>query len=293
MACWHLGYDRAYGNIFFTAGDPNQRAENMKQPEPAVGNAATLRATATRPGIMAKLVRLFRQRGLAGTLAHLHAVLLIRAHKILFDRRLDALEQVKSDGYLPLDSLRIDSVNRPLDNADIHYLPTPLLVLRWVLDLLPHSYESTTFADFGSGRGRVLLCAAQYPFAKVTGVEFAAELHEAATINLAALDSALIKCRLIENRLGDAADFPIPDGDAVLFFFNPFDARLMAHIRDRIAAAHRANPRPITVVYVNPKKRQVFDEDPSFEPLALPLGAALKFAALSPFQVALFHVVTR
>src|SRR5205807_2276797 len=41
-----------------------------------------------------------------------------------------------------------------------------------------------TFIDLGSGKGRVLLVAAQYPFRSVIGVEFSKTLHDIAQSNI-------------------------------------------------------------------------------------------------------------
>ncbi len=265
----------------------------MKHTAISAGEASTRPAAGGAAGLAGRLGRMIKQRGLLDTALHCRSIALIRAHRALFDRRIEALEQEKSAGYVPLGDLSIDSANKPIDNADIHYLPTPVMLVRWVLDLLPAPLDKTTFVDYGSGRGRVLLCAAQYPFKAVAGVEFADELYAAAQKNLAGLDPALVKCGAIGNTHGDAADFAVPDGAAVLFFFNPFEEHLMAQVRNKIATSYRADPRPLTIVYLNPRQRRLFDSDPDFEAIPLPLAAAVKFALFSPFQVALYRATSR
>ena len=42
-----------------------------------------------------------------------------------------------------------------------------------------------SFVDYGAGKGRVLLLASQHPFAAIGGIEFAEELHDDATMNIA------------------------------------------------------------------------------------------------------------
>src|SRR5438045_1688063 len=44
-------------------------------------------------------------------------------------------------------------------------------------------YSQYTFIDVGSGKGRVLFVAAEYPFRKVMGVEFSNALHDAGVAN--------------------------------------------------------------------------------------------------------------
>src|SRR5918996_1296859 len=53
-----------------------------------------------------------------------------------------------------------------------------------LLSSLDIDYPSYTFVDIGSGKGRVLLIASEFPFAEIIGVEFAKELHEIAAQNI-------------------------------------------------------------------------------------------------------------
>lgn len=50
-------------------------------------------------------------------------------------------------------------------------------VLRQILDRLPLDFEEYTFIDLGSGKGRALLIASEYPFRAVVGVELSPKLH--------------------------------------------------------------------------------------------------------------------
>src|SRR4051812_20127706 len=45
-------------------------------------------------------------------------------------------------------------------------------------------YHDYTFIDFGSGQGRILFLAAEYPFKKIQGLEIALELHRDAERNI-------------------------------------------------------------------------------------------------------------
>jgi hypothetical protein len=48
-------------------------------------------------------------------------------------------------------------------------------VLRETLAALPIAYDKFAFVDCGSGKGRTLLIASEFPFKFIIGVEFAAE----------------------------------------------------------------------------------------------------------------------
>jgi len=47
-----------------------------------------------------------------------------------------------------------------------------------VLEKLSINHSEFTFIDFGSGKGRVLFLASEYPYKKIIGVELARMLHE-------------------------------------------------------------------------------------------------------------------
>ena len=48
----------------------------------------------------------------------------------------------------------------------------------------PLEYSRFTFVDYGSGKGKAMFLAAEYPFKRIVGVEFAPALHEIACKNL-------------------------------------------------------------------------------------------------------------
>jgi hypothetical protein len=77
--------------------------------------------------------------------------------------------------------------------AGTAYGPSPAWALPVVLKQLKIQYADYNFIDLGSGMGRVVLMAAELPFARVVGVEFSQKLHEIAKDNLARI-SALSTC---------------------------------------------------------------------------------------------------
>src|SRR5579862_5607431 len=65
------------------------------------------------------------------------------------------------------------------------YLPARAHTVRLLLDRLPlQKYSEYTFLDIGSGKGKILFLAAEYPFRRVLGIEFALELHQQAQQNI-------------------------------------------------------------------------------------------------------------
>lgn len=68
----------------------------------------------------------------------------------------------------------------------LDYQPTPVRTMRALLRQLDADMGSSTFVDFGSGKGRVLLIASEFRFTRVIGVEFDEKLHRTARKNIGA-----------------------------------------------------------------------------------------------------------
>src|SRR5947207_335541 len=111
---------------------------------------------------------------LAGVFSRLAAAIVI-AEGWWFDLRHNVRTRTATE-----DSLGHDA------NAGFWYLPTRPSTARAIFRELPIlNYSGYTFVDFGSGKGRMLLLAAEHPFAAVQGVEYNEHLHECAKNNLA------------------------------------------------------------------------------------------------------------
>lgn len=121
--------------------------------------------------------------------------------------------------------------------------------------------------DFGSGKARALVLAAECGFRRVIGVEFAPRLHEVAVRNVAAFRAVRPNAPPIELHCGDAVDLPLPAGDLMLFFFNPFGAAVLQKVAGNIARALRERSRRIVIAYRNPLHAEVFDQLAHFVPV--------------------------
>jgi hypothetical protein len=126
-------------------------------------------------------------------------------------------------------------------------------------------HEEFTFIDFGSGKGRALLLAAEFPFRKIQGVELAPQLHEAACENLRVCRQDRLKCRDIESVCADAVAYPIPDGPAVFYFYNPFVREVMAQVVDNIRASLERCPRDAVVLYYAPEFDDLWQRIPGLK----------------------------
>ena len=106
-----------------------------------------------------------------------------------------------------------------------------------------------TFIDLGSGKGRALLMAADYPFRKIVGVEFMPDLCRAAQKNLAGYSSDRRQCRHIEIECMDARDFQFPAGPLVVYLFNPFSEPTFARVLENLWRSVEQAPRRVYIAY--------------------------------------------
>ena len=140
-----------------------------------------------------------------------------------------------------------------------HYEPIQLRVFRRIMAALPLRPAEFSFIDFGSGKGRALLLAAQYGFRRVIGIEHARRLHEAAEQNVARFRSLSGAQTPIELHCADALEWPLPTEDLVCFLYNPFDAILTARLMASMRASLEAMPRRLYVAYRNPQHPEALD----------------------------------
>src|SRR5215211_9232119 len=77
----------------------------------------------------------------------------------------------------------------------VHYHASHPKFLFEVFSSLEIDYASHTFLDFGSGKGRALFVASEFPFAEIIGVEVATELHEIACRNIRQYRSKTQQCK--------------------------------------------------------------------------------------------------
>jgi hypothetical protein len=109
-----------------------------------------------------------------------------------------------------------------------------------------------TFIDFGSGKGRTLLMASDYPFRRIVGVELLPALHGAAQENLSKYRSESQRCFAMESICADATEFPFPIEPTVLFLFNPFPEPGLRRVIANLEQSLREHPRKVYVLYHNP-----------------------------------------
>lgn len=157
------------------------------------------------------------------------------------------------------------------------YQPTDPAAFREMMFALPIEFEKFTFIDIGSGKGRTLLMASEYPFRKIVGVELIAELHRAAEENVARyqprshpaelqpagsspggsqpvtlLPGSSQQVRPIETLCMDARNFIFPETPLVVYLFNPLPEAALRQVMRNLEQSFEEAPRPVWLVYHNP-----------------------------------------
>lgn len=140
------------------------------------------------------------------------------------------------------------------------YQPTEPAAFREMLSSLPINYRYFTFIDIGSGKGRTLLMASDYPFRRIIGIELLPELHEIAQENIRKYKSENQRSFAIESRCVDAREFVFPNDPLVLYFFNPLPASGMKAVLANLERSLKAQSRDVYFVYHNPEHRALLEQ---------------------------------
>jgi SAM-dependent methyltransferase len=214
---------------------------------------------------MARLTDSLRRRGIGGSLKrvlhHLpfqsddrtHAGRELMAEGREFDRRyrIETTREVHPFWF------RTESANR---THAYRYSPISPSSVRTTLKSLPIRYEEFTFVDFGSGKGRALFVASEFPFRAIVGIEFAADLHDKACGNLRTYRNPEQKCRAIHPLCLDATDYSFPSGQLVLYLYSPFGEPVLARVVENLRQSFEREPRDVVILYVNPREVRPLDE---------------------------------
>jgi len=174
-------------------------------------------------------------------------------------------------GARALDRLHGVETARPLDLttiglADEHRVEYDPSAWRDLRRALPRAEVSAddVLLDLGSGKGRIVLQAAQYHFKRVIGVELSPQLNAIAAANVHAAHKRL-RCRSIELVTADALEYHIPDDVTVVYMYNPFRGPVFrAVIEELIASVDRA-PRSIRLLYKAPREHELLMSTGRFE----------------------------
>lgn len=132
------------------------------------------------------------------------------------------------------------------------YQATEPGAFRDMMEALPIDFRQFTFVDLGSGKGRTLLMASDYPFARILGAELFPQLHRVAEKNIRDYRSDSQKCFSIGSVIANAKDFVFPIEPLVVYLFNPFAETVLERVIANLEKSIHEHPRPVYLVYHNP-----------------------------------------
>ena len=133
--------------------------------------------------------------------------------------------------------------------AGHQYFASEPWLFQEIMQALPIRFEDFIFIDLGSGKGRALLMASDWPFQRIIGAEFIPELNAIAEQNIAEYSSETQKCKNLESHCLDAREFEFPSGPVVLYLFNPFPEPVFAQVIRKLKQSCEQDPRPVLVAY--------------------------------------------
>ncbi len=189
------------------------------------------------------------------------SVAIDRVHDYWWERRFG----IDAAGLIPIEKLVAEW-------QGLHdYFPSSRRVFRQLMAHVDIRPGQDVFVDVGSGKGRALLMAAQYPFKRIVGIEISEALNQAARRNLARWAGSLA-CPDIDLWTGDAAECPIPSDATVVYFYNPFHGPTLHAVFEAIARSQALSPRPIWVLFNNIDHLRAIEPNfPWLKPVARPM----------------------
>ncbi len=176
----------------------------------------------------------------------------VRAVREFFeDQWFDRSRRIRTSGNVSLASAGILAAQH---RDSEFYMPARPRHIRQALRAVPrHDLSRFTYVDLGSGKGRTLFVAAEFPFRGITGVELSRSLHEQALANLRRFRLWKQRCRCLESIHANASDFAFPETDLVLYMFNPFGRSTMQQVLRHLSESLRNNPRHAIVILLWPR----------------------------------------
>ena len=211
--------------------------------------------------------------------------LLNRAHHYLYDRSFVKYEIHRTDQIVPAHDLAFDDRFR---RHSAEYAPTPRWCVHWAISSLGVNLAEYSFVDVGSGRGRVLMTAAVYPFRSIVGYEFDEALALQAKQNIEGLRRRTNDTRLIESRHVNAVTATHPRGPTVFFMYNPFGREVMDLFLESIS--ERKEREADIILGVNIKTHDVL-EAYGYTKSILPWRISVSATLLSPYAISKYSLM--
>lgn len=177
---------------------------------------------------------------------------LIRAIKF----RVELAEETIWDSILGIDTLRCQETNYIQGmNGDGFGYQAKCYYLIWRYLRPLRLGPSDVFYDIGAGTGRFLCVASLTPVRKCVGIELSQDLCVMARENARRLRFRHASIEVVRE---DAALADYSEG-TVFALFNPFGAKTVEAVLEKIRDNISRKPRRVRFIYINPTARHIFD----------------------------------
>ena len=119
--------------------------------------------------------------------------------------------------------------------------------------------DDKVFIDIGSGKGRVLLIAAEFGIKEVRGIEFSPVLCKIAEKNISIYKEKTKSKTAFKIINFDAGEYVFLDDGYVYFMYNPFDEFILKKVLQHISESLVRNKRKILIIYAYPVNRKLIE----------------------------------
>jgi SAM-dependent methyltransferase len=211
----------------------------------SVGATSTLSSAMTqRHSLIRKIQRRYCELGFNGTIRYSA----MRALDTIQERAFDHIHHVDTAG-----------VSLPTIACGQGYKGSPPHLVREALHRIGVCHRDYTFLDLGSGKGRTLLIAAEFPFRRIIGLEADPAMSEIARSNFARYRGSR-RCNSLTSVCMDVREFDLPPDPLVIYLFNPFTERVIRQVMENVASSLKQHPRPLFLVYLRPLFGHVIEQ---------------------------------
>ena len=153
-----------------------------------------------------------------------------------------------------INKLNIKDVDTSNSNE---YMPSNFVLLEKVFTELNKYKHNKTFLDIGCGKGRTLFVAAHFGFEMLTGVEFIQAYCNYIQTEITKIKPQFPSASFQISCL-DATQYTIPANVQTLFFYNPFNEKVMDKVIQNILASLSKAKRTLYIIYLSPVYQQKF-----------------------------------
>ena len=170
--------------------------------------------------------------------------------------------EIKGEKKYNIDTVKINRLgNEHIESENLQhasiYQASNYFLLEKAFDFLKDENANIGLVDFGCGKGRVLIVAANYGFKSLTGIEFSQNLCIEAEENIEKI-KPVFPNTLFNIICEDAVKYEIENDKNCFFFFNPFDEMIMLKVVKNLLSFLKKNSRKIYVIYINPLHKEIF-----------------------------------